>query len=68
MPFKQIKVKGGYKNKNMKTGKLHSKKPMTKEKADSQLKILKMTKKKKKKKNILKYENSLTSEIYAIIR
>ena len=34
MPFKQIKVKGGYKNKNMRTGKLHSNKPMTKEKAD----------------------------------
>jgi|TARA_R100001509_G_scaffold131781_1_gene85161 hypothetical protein len=44
MPFKQIKVKGGYKNKNMRTGKLHSNKPMTKEKADSQLRILKMTK------------------------
>ena len=44
MPFKQRKVKGGYKNKNMRTGKLHSNKPMTKEKADSQLRILKMTK------------------------
>ena len=41
MPYKQIKVKGGYKNKNTATGKLHSKN------ADSQLRILKMTEKKK---------------------
>ena len=49
MPYKQIKVKGGYKNKNTKTGKLHSNKPMTKKNADSQLKKLKKTKKKKYK-------------------
>lgn len=49
MPYKQIKVKGGYKNKNTKTGKLHSNKPMTKKNADSQLRILKMTEKKKYK-------------------
>jgi hypothetical protein len=47
MPYKQIKVKGGYKNKNTATGKLHSKNPMTKKNADSQLRILKMTEKKK---------------------
>lgn len=49
MPYKQIKVKGGYKNKNLTTGKLYSKKPMTKKNADSQLRILKMTEKKKYK-------------------
>tara|TARA_R110000868_G_scaffold34730_2_gene125189 strand:- start:2306 stop:2455 length:150 start_codon:yes stop_codon:yes gene_type:complete len=49
MPFKQIKVNGGYKNKNTTTGKLYSKKAMSKIKADSQLKILKQTEKKKYK-------------------
>jgi|TARA_R110002020_G_scaffold297982_1_gene513711 hypothetical protein len=49
MPFKQIKVNGGYKNKNTTSGKVYSKKAMTKNKADSQLKILKQTEKKKYK-------------------
>ncbi len=49
MPFKQIKVNGGYKNKNTKSGKLYSKSAMTKKNADSQLKILKLTEKKKNK-------------------
>jgi len=42
MPYTQIKVKGGYKNKNINSGKSYSKKPMSKEKADSQLRILKI--------------------------
>lgn len=48
MPFKQIKVNGGYKNKNTTTGKTYSKKAMSKSNADKQLKILKQTEKKNK--------------------
>tara|TARA_R110002012_G_scaffold218325_1_gene389614 strand:+ start:407 stop:559 length:153 start_codon:yes stop_codon:yes gene_type:complete len=50
MPYKTIKVNGGYKNKNLTTGKLYSKKPMTKKNVDKQMKILKGYEKKEKKK------------------
>ena len=41
------KSNGGYKNKNLTTGKLYSKKPMTKKNVDKQMKILKGYEKKK---------------------
>jgi len=40
MPYKTIKVKGGYKNKNLSTGKMYSKKAMTKQNVEKQMKIL----------------------------
>ena len=48
MPFKTIKVKGGYKNKNTDTGKLYSNKAMTKKNVEKQLSILKRFEKKEK--------------------
>tara|TARA_R100000742_G_C4243796_1_gene63016 strand:+ start:566 stop:709 length:144 start_codon:yes stop_codon:yes gene_type:complete len=47
MPYKTIKVNGGYKNKNTTTGKVYSKKAMTKSNAEKQLTILKRYDKKK---------------------
>ena len=41
MPYKTIEVKGGFKNKNIKTGKVYSNKPMTKNNVHKQLLILK---------------------------
>jgi hypothetical protein len=49
MPYKIIKVKGGYKNKNLSTGKTYSKKPMTKKNVEKQMVILKRFEKKEKK-------------------
>lgn len=37
MPYKILKVKGGYKIKNMDSGKFYSSKPLTKEMAHRQL-------------------------------
>ena len=40
MPFKITKVKNGYKVKNIDTNKTYSNKPLTKDKANKQLKVL----------------------------
>ena len=48
MPFKTIKVKWGYKNKNTETGKLYSKKAKTKKNVEKQLLILKRFQKNEK--------------------
>lgn len=40
MPYKTIKVNGGYKNKNLTTGKTYSKKAMSKKNVEKQMKIL----------------------------
>ena len=47
MPYKTIKVNGGYKNKNTTTNKVYSKKAMTKSNVEKQMKILKRFEKKK---------------------
>ncbi len=49
MPYKTIKVNGGYKNKNTTTNKVYSKKAMTKSNVEKQMKILKKFEKKKTK-------------------
>jgi len=41
MPFKEVKVKGGYVIRNLDTGKKYSKHPISKKNADAQLRILK---------------------------
>lgn len=40
MPYKEQKVKGGYKVVTKETGKAHSNKPLPKEKADAQMRAL----------------------------
>lgn len=40
MPYKEVKVKGGYKVETKETGRSHSKKPLSKEKADAQMRAL----------------------------
>lgn len=44
MPYKIVKVNGGYKVKNIKTGVYYSKQPMTLSNAKKQLRILEMKK------------------------
>jgi len=44
MPYKIVKVNGGYKVKNIKTGVFYSKHPMTLSSAKKQLRILEMNK------------------------
>ena len=46
MPYAVRKVKGGYKVKNLDSGKYYSKKPQTKTMAEKQLKVLGMNYKK----------------------
>jgi hypothetical protein len=48
MPYKLVKVKGGYFVETISTGKKHSDSPMTKLKAEAQLRLLESIKERKK--------------------